>query len=358
MTNRAVATSATPENPVTLIVNDMFSLMPYENSLVVMEMNGQQLKAVLERAYRNYYYYKYVPGYGGYSYYTTCMLDIDAGGQIKYNDLSDLPYDPATSYVISLTLPDGRVVDFDDASTYYRVSTVNYLAAGACNFSDSGQTLWPLDQIVNDTQYYVRDVVIEYIQAQFDPINPQIEGRLQFVYDVEGPIITINSPQPITYEQTELLVLDFYAEDAIVGVDEVWAELDGVPVTNGQVIPLYSLLPGEHTLIVYAADLATNQSSATVTFMVNASIESTIAALDYFYSTGEIKTGIYSSLLAKLEAALSALARGQTGVVVNNLNAFINAILAQQGKGISDAAAESLIADAQWVISTMRGHKP
>ena len=36
--------------------------MPYENSLVVMSMNGPQLKAVLERAYRNYYYYKYVSG--------------------------------------------------------------------------------------------------------------------------------------------------------------------------------------------------------------------------------------------------------------------------------------------------------
>jgi 2',3'-cyclic-nucleotide 2'-phosphodiesterase (5'-nucleotidase family) len=64
----------------------MFSAMPYENSLVVMEMNGPQLKAVLERAYRNYYYYKYVPGYGGYSYYTTCMLDTNAGNQIVYRD--------------------------------------------------------------------------------------------------------------------------------------------------------------------------------------------------------------------------------------------------------------------------------
>ncbi len=61
--------------------------MPYENSLVVLEMNGPQLKAVLERAYRNYYYYKYVPGYGGYSYYTTCMLDTNFGNQITYNDL-------------------------------------------------------------------------------------------------------------------------------------------------------------------------------------------------------------------------------------------------------------------------------
>ncbi len=88
MTNRRIADAATAKVPLALKVSDMFAAMPYENSLVVMEMNGPQLKAVLERAYRNYYYYKYVPGYGGYSYYTTCMLDTDKLGKITYNDLS------------------------------------------------------------------------------------------------------------------------------------------------------------------------------------------------------------------------------------------------------------------------------
>lgn len=191
MTNRKVADTATPTTPVDLIVNDMFSLMPYENSLVVMEMNGPQLKAVLERAYRNYYYYKYVPEYGGYSHYTTCMLDTNAMGQITYNDLFDMPYDPTQNYVLEFKLPDGTVVDFEDADTYYNVSTVNYLAAGACNFSDNDVSLWPLDQIVEDTQYYVRDAVIEYIQAQTAAINPQIEGRLQFLYE---PVYKLRLP--------------------------------------------------------------------------------------------------------------------------------------------------------------------
>jgi 2',3'-cyclic-nucleotide 2'-phosphodiesterase (5'-nucleotidase family) len=185
MSNRKVADGATPEAPVDLYVKDMFTLMPYENSLVVMEMNGPQLKAVLERAYRNYYYYKYVPGYGGYSYYTTCMIDINAGGQITYLDLYDAPYDPAQEYVVSLVF-DGQEVDFDDANTYYRVSTVNYLAAGSCNFNDGGVSLWPLNQIVNDTQFYVRDSVIHYIQ-DMGTVSPAIEGRLQFVSDATVP---------------------------------------------------------------------------------------------------------------------------------------------------------------------------
>jgi 2',3'-cyclic-nucleotide 2'-phosphodiesterase (5'-nucleotidase family) len=232
MTNRAVATSG--PYPVTLKVSDMFTLMPYENSLVVMEMNGPQLKAVLERAYRNYYYYKYVSGYGGYSYYTTCMLDINAGGKITYNDLYPAAYDPAKQYVVSLKFGDTEV-DFDDASTYYRVSTVNYLAAGSCNFNNGGVSLWPLSQIVNDTQYYVRDAVIDYIKAQTAPIIPAIEDRLNFINDTSAPTITIFAPTATSYLHSDFLTLDILAEDVgPAGLKDVWADLDGVPVMNGQ----------------------------------------------------------------------------------------------------------------------------
>ncbi len=189
MTNKAVAALATPGSPVTLKVSDMFTLMPYENSLVVLEMNGPQIKAVLERAYRNYYFYKYVPGYGGYSYYTTCMLDTNFGNQIVYQDT--YPTLPNGNNVLEYRFG-GLSIDFTDASTYYRVSTVNYLAAGSCNFNDGGVSLWPLDQIVADTQYYVRDAVIHYIPTLTQPISPTIEGRIAF-----PPVVTITD---VTYE--------------------------------------------------------------------------------------------------------------------------------------------------------------
>jgi 2',3'-cyclic-nucleotide 2'-phosphodiesterase/3'-nucleotidase/5'-nucleotidase len=176
MSNRKVADAATPASPVTLKVSDMFTLMPYENSLVVMTMNGPQLKAVLERAYRNYYYYKYVTGQGGYSYYTTCMIDINSGGRITYND--KYPALPDGNNVVSLMF-NGQVVDFTNATKFYKVSTVNYLAAGSCNFNDGGVSLWPLNQITNDTQYYVRDAVINYVTDQ-GIVSPKIDGRLFF----------------------------------------------------------------------------------------------------------------------------------------------------------------------------------
>ncbi|HSF82758.1 MAG TPA: 5'-nucleotidase C-terminal domain-containing protein [Anaerolineales bacterium] len=178
MSNRKVADGATPADPVTLTVNDMYTLMPYENSLLVMEMNGPQIKAVLERGYRNYWWYKYDPGnWGGYSHYTTCMLTTNAGVVIEYLD-PGAGTPPDGNNVLSLTV-DGVSVNFADATTYYNVSSVNYLAAGSCNFNDAGVTLWPLDQIVADTQFYVRDSVIDYITAM-DTISPAVEGRLVF----------------------------------------------------------------------------------------------------------------------------------------------------------------------------------
>jgi 2',3'-cyclic-nucleotide 2'-phosphodiesterase (5'-nucleotidase family) len=177
MTNKKIADSATPAAPYTLKVSDMFTLMPYENSLVALQMNGPQLKAVLERSYRNYYYYKYVPLYGGYSYYTTCFLDTNAGNQIIYRDT--YPALPNGNNVAALMV-NGQQLDLTDAATFYTVSTVNYLAAGSCNFNDSGVTLWPLDQIVADTQYYVRDAMIHYVAAQ-GIVSPAIEGRVVFL---------------------------------------------------------------------------------------------------------------------------------------------------------------------------------
>jgi 2',3'-cyclic-nucleotide 2'-phosphodiesterase (5'-nucleotidase family) len=176
MTNKAIAITATPAAPVSLKVSDMFTAMPYENSLVVVSMNGPQIKAVLERAYRNYYYYKYVAGYGGYSYYSTCMLDTDSNTRIVYDDRH--PTLPSGNNVVSLTV-NGTPVNFNDASRYYNVSTVNYLAAGSCNFNNSGVSLWPLNQIAYDTQYYVRDSVIDYIKHS-GTVSPAIEGRLTF----------------------------------------------------------------------------------------------------------------------------------------------------------------------------------
>ena len=76
---------------------------------------------------------------------------------------------------------------------------MNYLAAGACNYSDPAGTLWPLDQIVADTQFYVRDAVIHYIADVTPPaISPEIEGRVVFPtpFDFSGFLFPMRDTKP------------------------------------------------------------------------------------------------------------------------------------------------------------------
>jgi hypothetical protein len=347
MTNSRIAAAATPGTPYALKVSDMFAAMPYENSLVVMSMNGPQLKAVLERAYRNYYYYKYVPGYGGYSYYTTCMLDTNAGNEIIYNDLN--PALPNGNNVVELLI-NSVPVDFEDAETYYNVSSVNYLAAGACNFSDAGKTLWPLDQIVADTQYYVRDAVIEYVQAQTAPIGPAIEGRLSFIKDVTGPVITIDAPLGNTYVNTQ--TISFTATDDTAGVRSISGAMNGAPVI-GQVVNLYQYPAGvRYTLHVTAMDKAYNPAEASITFFLDTNMQSMKTVVIKLYNDGAIKkAAVRDSLLKQLDIAQMYLNQGNIKAAKNSLNAFMNLVKAQSGKAIVKGAADLLIADAAYLIT-------
>jgi len=258
----------------------------------------------------------------------------------------------------------GKPVDFSDAEKYYKVSTVNYLAAGSCNFNDAGLSLWPLNQIVNDTQYYVRDAVIDYITAK-GTVSPAIEGRLLFG-DVTPPAITINVPAATTYTHPTKLTLEFSAVDGPdgttpsfappSGVKTLTATLDGKTVTSGQVIDLLPMpLGSSHTLIVTAADYYGNTETRAVTFSVTATVQSLKASVNRFYLDGMIKNaGIRDRLLTKLSSAQAYLDAGLAKQAINQLNAFINAVKAQQGKAITSAAATLLIADANWVISHLK----
>jgi len=295
------------------------------------------------------------------------MIDTNAGSQVTYNDLYPAAYDAAVSHVVSLKFTDKQSVvhevDFADANTYYKVSTVNYLAAGSCNFNNGGVSLWPLNQIVNDTQLYVRDAVIDYATTM-GVIEPKVEGRLQFIKDTTAPTITITSPTATDYTHPEFLTLDFKAEDllgagdtGVSGLASVTADLDGVPVVSGQVIDLYTLALGSHILTVHAVDKATNTASASVTFNVIATIDSLQAAVLRFYEEGKIwPEFLVNNLLNKLDAAQMNEDRGATYVAIRNLQAFITEVTRQSTPPqvhIDPDAGALLIADAQWIINKL-----
>lgn len=65
--------------------------------------------------------------------------------------------------------------------------------------------------------------------------------------------------------------------------------------------------------------------------------------------------GVANSLMAKLDAAQAALDRGQTGVAINILHAFINEVNAQAGIHIDADHAGHLVTHAEHVIVILAG---
>jgi hypothetical protein len=138
-------------------------------------------------------------------------------------------------------------------------------------------------------------------------------------------------------------------------VKSIQATLDGTPMTSGQVVDLYTLSLGDHTLTVVATDFYGNAMTRSVTFSVTATIQSTIAGANRFYSEGKIDNGgILNSLTKKPENAQKDLDKGKTDTAINKLTAFVNEVSAQSGKHITAEAANLLIADAQWVIAHLK----
>ena len=68
-------------------------------------------------------------------------------------------------------------------------------------------------------------------------------------------------------------------------------------------------------------------------------------------ASGDISgRGLLKSLLAKLDAAQASVDRGNGEAFRGQLNAFINEVQAQHGKGIGAVAADTLIAEAQAIL--------
>jgi hypothetical protein len=93
------------------------------------------------------------------------------------------------------------------------------------------------------------------------------------------------------------------------------------------------------------------------TYSHAADVAGIICTKHILYDLGEIfgpgAHGIVNSLDAKLEAAQRAIERGQVHTVINNLEAFINEVNAQQAKHIKLAGAERMIADAEAIIEIL-----
>jgi hypothetical protein len=187
--------------------------------------------------------------------------------------------------------------------------------------------------------------------------NTETPPQESFVkIDKSSPLIQVSSPLSPEYLHSDTLIVTFSATDSVSGLAIGFpaAVLDSSLVNSGQQIDLLSLPLGPHTLSVVAIDNAGNSKSQSVSFKIIATLDSLVAAVNYFAQKGEINDGnFWKSLLKKLNEVQEAAKRGNMNVAVNKLKDFIDQVNAQSGKYITTNAAFLLITDAGFVMSRL-----
>ncbi len=197
-----------------------------------------------------------------------------------------------------------------------------------------------------------------FAQGTDGVVEAQHSARV--VLDDTPPVITINQPTATAYVHSATLTLDYSVTDgAGSGVGAVTPLLDGAAtlaghgLASGQVIHLLTELAlGAHTFTVGASDHLGNASTpVAVTFTIIVTPDSIKDDVTQFFADGKIRNqGLENSLLAKLDAAAAARARGNCNAAGNIYAAFIHELMAQSGKGVDATAAAIMIADAQYLI--------
>jgi len=134
---------------------DVYDLLPFANTLVMMDLTGSQIREALEISVKNTHLQGSATEFGGF-------LQI-SGFTYKYDNSL-----PVGSRVVEVLVGG---VPLDDAAVY-RVATNDFTAAGG----DGYIVLTGGTNFVN-TGRYLSEYMVEYLQ-QFSPISPAVEGRI------------------------------------------------------------------------------------------------------------------------------------------------------------------------------------
>jgi hypothetical protein len=99
--------------------------------------------------------------------------------------------------------------------------------------------------------------------------NLEMQNVATFKIDKTPPEVSIISPEPDGHYLTSgSFTIDYEASDVPSGVYGLVADLDGEPVSDGQVFDDLTLMAGFHTVTVTAEDFAGNTTTVAVTFSI------------------------------------------------------------------------------------------
>ncbi|WP_456480629.1 bifunctional metallophosphatase/5'-nucleotidase [Nautilia sp.] len=133
-----------PQGNIT--VGEIYTLLPFGNTLVTLEMNGSVIKTMLENAIERSFITK--TNTGAFPYLGNAKITIK-----KDN--------PSGNRIIDFKIKkDGVWVDFDENKTY-KIVTSAYLAGGGDNYSEMSQAINK-----TDTGFVEADTFIEYVKQK------------------------------------------------------------------------------------------------------------------------------------------------------------------------------------------------
>ena len=195
--------------------------------------------------------------------------------------------------------------------------------------------------------------------------NDETPAHVQSVYlDNTAPVATISAPVAQQYLHSDTFTISYSVTDGTgSGVNSAVPDIDGqttlydgttpVTVTNGLTVKLLTELTlGTHAFNLNSVDNVDNADTSTVTFSIIVTAESIKDEVNQFFAMGAIRNeGVANSLLAKLNSAANARARGNCNGAANIYRAFINQLRAQTGRAVTAQAANILITDAQYLIA-------
>jgi hypothetical protein len=147
--------------------------------------------------------------------------------------------------------------------------------------------------------------------------------------DKTKPTVTVSGNLTYTVDQT--VNVTCAASDAGSGVASFTC-----PTING---PAYSFSLGSHGYSATATDKAGNVTTVSTSFTIQVTYASLINLVNQF----ETKSGVAANMVAALQGAQAAAARGNVKSADAQLNSFINQVTAQSGKSLTTAHATILI---------------
>jgi 2',3'-cyclic-nucleotide 2'-phosphodiesterase (5'-nucleotidase family) len=135
-------------------VGNVYSVLPFDNLLVMLEIKGSTLKAALENSVS-----AYPAQLGGFLQVSGFSFTFD-------------PSKPVGSRVVSMT-KDGKPMDMN---TTFRLCTADFTASGGDGYS----MLKGIKAVAAPGLAWMRDGLVAYITAHPE-INPTVEGRITVV---------------------------------------------------------------------------------------------------------------------------------------------------------------------------------